>query len=82
MEADIEFVAPSHREISAYQSKGIPVYAYSFDYLPESPIYEEEKKIFSLFGKTPIDIVRKDANFAGEITVFAEIYLYRLIGRS
>ncbi|KAF8386765.1 hypothetical protein PRIPAC_75907 [Pristionchus pacificus] len=64
MEADIEFVAPCHREISAYQSKGIPVFAYSFDYLPESPIYEEEKKIFSLFGKQPIDIVRKDANFA------------------
>ncbi|ETN74370.1 Carboxylesterase [Necator americanus] len=60
MEADIEFVAPCQREIDAYVQNNLTVYAYSFDYIPESPIFEEEKKVFDLFGKDPVTIVRKD----------------------
>lgn len=41
MEADIEFVAPCQKEINAYVANGVPVFAYSFDYVPQSPIYEE-----------------------------------------
>ncbi|VDL70649.1 unnamed protein product [Nippostrongylus brasiliensis] len=60
MEADIEFVAPCQREIDGYIYNNVTVYAYSFDYIPKSPIYEEEKKTFSLFGHTPVTITRKD----------------------
>uniref|UniRef100_A0A1I7XGJ2 COesterase domain-containing protein n=1 Tax=Heterorhabditis bacteriophora TaxID=37862 RepID=A0A1I7XGJ2_HETBA len=62
MEADIEFVSPCQKEIDAYVQKGIQVYAYSFDYVPESPIYEE-KKTFGLFGKEPVTVMRKDKTF-------------------
>lgn len=41
MEADIEFVAPCQREIDAYVQNNVTVYAYSFDYIPKSPIFEE-----------------------------------------
>ena len=41
MEADIEFVAPAQVEIDSYAANGLPVYVYSFNYLPESHIYEE-----------------------------------------
>ncbi|CAJ0576751.1 unnamed protein product, partial [Mesorhabditis spiculigera] len=60
MEADIEFVSPCQREINAYAQNGVPVYVYSFDYVPESPIYEEEMKTFHLFGKDPIKVERRD----------------------
>ncbi|KJH40963.1 Carboxylesterase [Dictyocaulus viviparus] len=60
MEADIEFVAPCQREINAYVQNNVTVYAYSFDYFPKSPIFEEEKKTFALFGKQPVTILRKD----------------------
>lgn len=60
MEADIEFVAPCQREIDAYVQNNVTVYAYSFDYIPKSPIFEEEKKTFSLFGAEPVTIIRKD----------------------
>lgn len=40
LESDIEFVAPCQREVAAYVEKGVPVYLYSFDYVPESPILE------------------------------------------
>lgn len=65
MEADIEFVSPCEREISVYTEKNVEVYAYSFDFMPTSPIYEEDRKIFSLFGKESVDIVRKDQSFLG-----------------
>ncbi|KAK6030425.1 Carboxylesterase [Ostertagia ostertagi] len=60
MEADIEFVAPCQREIDAYIQNNVTVFAYSFDYVPKSPIFEVEKKMFSLFGNEPVTITRKD----------------------
>ncbi|CAI4233294.1 unnamed protein product [Auanema sp. JU1783] len=63
MEADIEFVAPCQREVDGYAENNVTVYAYSFDYIPESPIYEEEKKVVGMFGKEPIIILRKDMDF-------------------
>ncbi|VDM59419.1 unnamed protein product [Angiostrongylus costaricensis] len=79
MEADIEFVAPCQREIDGYVENNVTVYAYSFDYFPKSPIFEEvtkaskrpntltiyyqliqERKAFTLFGKEPVTIFRKD----------------------
>uniref|UniRef100_A0A0K0DD19 COesterase domain-containing protein n=1 Tax=Angiostrongylus cantonensis TaxID=6313 RepID=A0A0K0DD19_ANGCA len=60
MEADIEFVAPCQREIDGYVENNVTVYAYSFDYFPKSPIFEEERKTFTLFGKEPVTILRKD----------------------
>ncbi|XGW15556.1 hypothetical protein V3C99_001206 [Haemonchus contortus] len=60
MEADIEFVAPCQREIDAYVQNNLTVYAYSFDYVPKSPIFEVEKKVFNLFGNNPVTITRKD----------------------
>ena len=35
MEADIEFVAPAHKEMLAYANNGNNVYAYVFDYVPQ-----------------------------------------------
>ncbi|CAD6189269.1 unnamed protein product [Caenorhabditis auriculariae] len=54
VESDIEFVAPCQKEVSAYAEKSVPVYLYSFDYVPENPIYEEESKQYELFGEKPI----------------------------
>ncbi|RCN43919.1 hypothetical protein ANCCAN_10120 [Ancylostoma caninum] len=65
MEADIEFVAPCQREIDAYIQNNMTVFAYSFDYIPESPIFEEEKKTFNLFGRDPVTILRKDQTLKG-----------------
>ncbi|PAV78564.1 hypothetical protein WR25_09582 [Diploscapter pachys] len=62
MEADIEFVAPAQVEIDGYAANGLPVYVYSFNYLPESHIYEEEKKIYNLFGKDPVTVLRTEKN--------------------
>ncbi|KIH60159.1 hypothetical protein ANCDUO_09595 [Ancylostoma duodenale] len=67
MEADIEFVAPCQREIDAYIQNNMTVFAYSFDYIPESPIFEEEKKTFNLFGRDPVTILRKDQALKGNI---------------
>lgn len=60
LESDIEFVAPCHREINAYAEKQIPVYLYTFDYVPEGAIQETESKIYSLFGKVPVSITRTE----------------------
>ena len=78
MEADIEFVAPCQREISAYVENDQPVYAYSFDYVPDGPIYEEDKKTFSLFGKDPVAIQRKELSGPGNFfLVFKKIFFCR-----
>lgn len=60
LEADIEFVAPAQREIDAYVENGLPVYAYSFNYFPKSPIYEEEEKKYTIFGQETIKVKRKE----------------------
>ncbi|MCP9262876.1 Acetylcholinesterase [Dirofilaria immitis] len=60
LEADIEFVAPAQREIDGYVENGIPVYAYSFRYFPKSPIYEEDQKVFTIFGRETIKVKRKE----------------------
>lgn len=65
LEADIEFVAPAQREIDAYVENGLSVYAYSFDYMPRSPIYEEERKSYSIFGNNVLKVVRKGTQMSG-----------------
>lgn len=60
LEADIEFVAPAQREIDGYVANNLPVYAYSFDYFPTSPVYEEERKMFTIFGHESVKVVRKE----------------------
>ncbi|VDK89069.1 unnamed protein product, partial [Onchocerca ochengi] len=60
LEADIEFVAPAQREIDGYVENGIPVYAYSFQYFPKSPIYEEDQKMFPIFGREALKVKRKE----------------------
>ncbi|CAP25619.1 Protein CBG05033 [Caenorhabditis briggsae] len=60
LESDIEFVAPCEREVSAYVERGVPVYLYSFDYIPKSPILESERKIYSLFGTKPVETRRTE----------------------
>ncbi|VDK46246.1 unnamed protein product [Gongylonema pulchrum] len=66
LEADIEFVAPAQREIDSYVANGLPVYAYSFDYFPKSPIYEEERKMFTIFGQESVKVVRKELQIPRE----------------
>jgi hypothetical protein len=46
-----QFVAPCQLEIDAYALAGQPVFAYSFDYTPTSPMVEDEHKPFNLFGE-------------------------------
>uniref|UniRef100_A0A914ZDY6 Carboxylesterase type B domain-containing protein n=1 Tax=Parascaris univalens TaxID=6257 RepID=A0A914ZDY6_PARUN len=66
LEADIEFVAPAQREIDAYVENGLTVYAYSFDYMPRSPIYEEERKSYSIFGNNVLKVVREGTQMSDE----------------
>ncbi|CAB3399435.1 unnamed protein product [Caenorhabditis bovis] len=60
LESDIEFVAPCHREVAGYAKQGLPVFLYSFDYVPEGKIIETEKKIYRLFGDNPIEMKRTE----------------------
>ncbi|KHN74908.1 Acetylcholinesterase [Toxocara canis] len=66
LEADIEFVAPAQREIDAYVENGIPVYAYSFDYVPRSPIYEEERRSYTIFGSDILKVTKKETQMFGQ----------------
>ncbi len=38
------------REAGAYAKNGIPVYLYSFDHVPSTPVFEEELRRYDLFG--------------------------------
>ncbi|KAJ1355017.1 hypothetical protein KIN20_012127 [Parelaphostrongylus tenuis] len=58
MKADIDFVAPCQREIDGYVKNNVTVYAYSFDYFPESPIFDEEQK--GVLGKEIVITLQKD----------------------
>lgn len=72
MEADIEFVAPAQVEIDSYAANGLPVYVYSFNYLPESHIYEEVQ-LFStiifekcILGEENLQSIRKRPSYCAE----------------
>ncbi|VDD91487.1 unnamed protein product, partial [Enterobius vermicularis] len=58
MESDIDFVAPAQKEIEAYVSNGLPVHAFSFDYVSETPMFETVKKSYSLFGDKTLAVNR------------------------
>lgn len=77
MEADIEFVAPCQKEIDAYVRKGLPVFAYSFDYVPSSPISEEEKRHFKLFGPNAIKVKRLDRPYEGAEILFSGYFRFQ-----
>uniref|UniRef100_A0AC35TNQ4 COesterase domain-containing protein n=1 Tax=Rhabditophanes sp. KR3021 TaxID=114890 RepID=A0AC35TNQ4_9BILA len=60
IESDIDFVAPCQAEIDGYANKGVDVFAYSFDYMPDGDIYEEDFKYYSFFnGDQPVRVIRK-----------------------
>lgn len=63
-------MAPAQKEIDAYVANGIPVYAYSFDYFPRSPIYEEDHKIYTIFGRNSVKIVRKELQIPSNFLMF------------
>lgn len=44
LESDLEFVAPCQNEVQAYAAKGVPVFTYSFDYVPKGQIVEEDRR--------------------------------------
>lgn len=69
MESDIDFVAPAQKEIEAYVSNGLPVHAFSFDYVSETPMFETVKKSYSLFGDKTLAVNRTLQPLVGKKTL-------------
>ncbi|KAK0404310.1 hypothetical protein QR680_017390 [Steinernema hermaphroditum] len=65
LEADIEFVSPCQKEIDAYVANGVDVFVYSFDYVPQGTIVEEEFRWFSMFGNNTVAIKRNEKSLPG-----------------
>uniref|UniRef100_A0A915LGN7 Carboxylesterase type B domain-containing protein n=1 Tax=Meloidogyne javanica TaxID=6303 RepID=A0A915LGN7_MELJA len=47
LESDVEFVAPCQSEVEAYALNGVPVFAYSFDYVPKGSVIEDDRRFYS-----------------------------------
>jgi hypothetical protein len=60
LESDVEFVAPCQSEVQAYAANGIPIFTYSFDFMPRGEIVEEDRRFFTMFGDNAIGIKRHD----------------------
>nr|CAD2170005.1 unnamed protein product [Meloidogyne enterolobii] len=60
LESDVEFVAPCQSEVEAYALNGVPVFAYSFDYVPKGSVIEDDRRFYSMFGNAPVGLKRKD----------------------
>uniref|UniRef100_A0A0N5AKE3 COesterase domain-containing protein n=1 Tax=Syphacia muris TaxID=451379 RepID=A0A0N5AKE3_9BILA len=65
MQSDIDFIAAAQKEIEAYMSNEVPVYAFSFDYMSKTPVYETVSKSFSLFGNKTLSVSRTLRPLAG-----------------
>ncbi|KAF7639695.1 COesterase domain-containing protein [Meloidogyne graminicola] len=70
LESDVEFVSPCQNEIDAYVMNGIPVFAYSFDYIPKGSIIEDDRRFYSMFGNSPVGLKRKDQHLKCKLEAF------------
>ncbi|TKR80858.1 hypothetical protein L596_014850 [Steinernema carpocapsae] len=65
LEADIEFVSPCQKEVDAYAENDVDVFLYSFDYVPQGTVVEEEFRWFSMFGNNTVAIKRNEKSLPG-----------------
>uniref|UniRef100_A0A183CF31 COesterase domain-containing protein n=1 Tax=Globodera pallida TaxID=36090 RepID=A0A183CF31_GLOPA len=65
LESDVEFVAPCQAEVDTYMANGVPVFVYSFDFVPRGDVVEEDRRFYAMFGERPVGVRRRDRKRKG-----------------